>query len=97
MSNLDYKEFYQRNLPHFQPKGATLFITFHLAGALPKHVIEKLRNEQNNLKQLIAKTRSSDQKERDAIKLQFARRRFEIIETSTSVIASNGGALLITY
>lgn len=82
MNNLDYKEFYQRNLPHIQPNGATLFITFHLSGALPKQVIEKLRHEQNDLKQLLAKTRSNDQKERDAIKLQFARRRFEIIETS---------------
>jgi len=30
-------EKYRRNLPHFQPDGATLFITFRLHGTLPLH------------------------------------------------------------
>ncbi|MGC9950333.1 MAG: hypothetical protein ABSF64_28545 [Bryobacteraceae bacterium] len=28
---------YRRNLPHFQPDGAALFITFRLHGTLPLH------------------------------------------------------------
>jgi putative transposase len=42
MSKLDYKELYRRNLPHIQPPGATLFVTFRLAGSLPRHVLEAL-------------------------------------------------------
>jgi len=45
MSRLSYKLYYQRNLPHFQPFGATLFITFRLAGSLPKEVMLRLEEE----------------------------------------------------
>lgn len=38
LSNLEYKEQYRRHLPHFQPPGATLFITFRLADSLPVEV-----------------------------------------------------------
>ncbi len=37
------EEFYRRKLPHIQPKGATLFVTFRLAGSLPAAVIAQLR------------------------------------------------------
>ncbi len=40
----DYRLFYQRHLPHWQPPGATLFVTFRLAGSLPQGVIDKLRS-----------------------------------------------------
>lgn len=46
MSQLDYKPFYHRNLPHIQPPGAGLFVTFRLAGSLPKEVIEALFAEE---------------------------------------------------
>ena len=36
------EEFYKRKLPHIQPKGATLFVTFRLAGSLPRAVTEQL-------------------------------------------------------
>lgn len=36
-------EFYRRRLPHWQPPGATLFVTFRLAGSLPAAVVAKLR------------------------------------------------------
>jgi putative transposase len=42
MSPQDYKLYYQRTLPHYQPPGATLFITFRLAGSLPKEIIQRL-------------------------------------------------------
>ena len=44
MAPQQYKLFYQRNLPHFQPVGATLFITFRLAGSLPSEVLQSLRD-----------------------------------------------------
>lgn len=45
MSQFSFKNFYRRNLPHIQPEGATLFITFRLANSLPKEVVERLRIE----------------------------------------------------
>jgi putative transposase len=38
-------EFYRRNLPHWQPKGAEYFITFRLAGTLPKEVVLVLKEK----------------------------------------------------
>ncbi len=38
----EYRTFYRRHLPHWQPKAATLFVTFRLAGSLPREVIEAL-------------------------------------------------------
>ncbi|MCA9955230.1 MAG: hypothetical protein KC434_10960 [Anaerolineales bacterium] len=37
------EEFYKRKLPHIQPKGATFFVTFRLAGSLPQATIFELR------------------------------------------------------
>lgn len=45
MSPLDYKLFYRRYLPHYQPPGATIFITFRLAGSLPMKVMKQLAAE----------------------------------------------------
>jgi REP element-mobilizing transposase RayT len=45
MAKLDYKEFYRRNLPHFQPAGGTFFITFRLVGSIPRAVLERWRVE----------------------------------------------------
>lgn len=45
MSKLQYREYYRRHLPHFQPKGFTFFITFRLAGSLPVDIVERLTLE----------------------------------------------------
>ena len=45
MDNLKYKEFYTRNLPHFQPEGAIFSVTFRLAFSLPHTIKEKLKQE----------------------------------------------------
>lgn len=42
MSNLDYKPFYRQHLPHYQPPGATLFVTIRLANSLPILVLREL-------------------------------------------------------
>jgi putative transposase len=49
MKNLDYREYYRRNLPHHQPRGATLLVNFRLAGSLPTDVIERLKAETEDL------------------------------------------------
>ena len=49
MSHFEYKSSYRRNLPHIQPLGATFFVTFHLAGSLPKHILQKYKAEKLEL------------------------------------------------
>ena len=45
MSQFQYKKTYRRNLPHIQPRGATFFITFRLAGSLPQSLIDQWQKE----------------------------------------------------
>ncbi len=45
MGNLEYQFFYQRHLPHYQPPGATLFVTFRLANSVPAVVWQRLLEE----------------------------------------------------
>ena len=45
MSRDEFKPFYRRNLPHIQTPGATLFVTFQLAGSIPQHVLSQWRTE----------------------------------------------------
>ena len=40
-----YREYYHRHLPHWQPQGATFFVTFCLKGAWPHEVNELLLEE----------------------------------------------------
>ncbi len=43
--NKNTPQFYRRNLPHYQPPGATFFITLRLAGSLPKQTIINLQHQ----------------------------------------------------
>ena len=45
MSQDERKSFYRRNLPHIQTPGATLFVTFQLAGSIPQHVLAQWETE----------------------------------------------------
>ena len=42
---MNYRLFYRRHLPHYQPQGGTFFVTFGLAGSIPRPVLEKLLAE----------------------------------------------------
>ena len=44
--------FFRRKLPHWQPLGVPFFITYRLAGALPKDVINKLEKKRQQLQDL---------------------------------------------
>ncbi|HEY3875355.1 MAG TPA: hypothetical protein VGM92_07745, partial [Candidatus Kapabacteria bacterium] len=39
--------YYHRNLPHLQRENASYFVTFRLAGSLPREVIQKLKSGRN--------------------------------------------------
>jgi putative transposase len=71
MSRLDYQLYYERNMPHVQPPGATLFLTSRLAGSLPHPVVLRLQDEARQRDEAIAKI--TDGKERDRL-LDLAQR-----------------------
>ena len=41
----DYRFYYRRNLPHYQPERATLFVTFRLAGSIPSHIVREFADD----------------------------------------------------
>ncbi len=54
MSQFDYKPSYRRHLPHIQPPGATLFVTFRLAGSIPVEILCQLNEEQERIEKRLA-------------------------------------------
>jgi REP-associated tyrosine transposase len=52
MGHLDYQSSYRRNLPHVQPRGAIMFVTFRLAGSLPGGLVNQWKQERKWLKHL---------------------------------------------
>ncbi len=54
MSQLDYKFFYRRSLPHYQSPGATLFVTIRLDGSLPQAVLMELQAEAQRVEEALA-------------------------------------------
>jgi putative transposase len=62
MSTLDFKPFYRRNLPHVQPPGAVLFVTYRLADSLPRHLIQELLDERETAEKRIAALPKAEQK-----------------------------------
>lgn len=61
---LSYKHVYRRNLSHVQPPGATLFVTFRLAGSLPAEVLERWREEAKVREKLLASLPEGERDER---------------------------------
>jgi putative transposase len=52
MSNLQFRKFYRRRLPHIQIAGSIYFVTFRLKDSLPKEALEKLAEETAKIKKL---------------------------------------------
>ncbi len=79
---MEYKQFYRRKLPHRHSPGATLFVTFRLAGSIPKSVLEQWKQEKIWLEkegERLAKSGSVGQNQKDAF-LDFHRRWFARFE-----------------
>jgi REP element-mobilizing transposase RayT len=75
MTQFSYKNYYRRNLPHVQPEGATLFVTFRLANCLPLEVIHRLQEEKEQAERQIH--RIADEQERENQLALGQRRHFE--------------------
>jgi putative transposase len=79
---MEYKQFYRRKLPHIHSPGAILFVTFRLAGSIPKTVIEKWKQEKIWLEkeqQRIEKLSESENNQKEDF-LNFHRRWFAKFE-----------------
>jgi hypothetical protein len=59
----DAKIYYHRNLPHWQPPGAAIFLTCRLYGSLPENVIQQLKEAQRLVEREIHKANKIGQKD----------------------------------
>lgn len=66
MGNLDYRFFYRRHLPHFQPPGATLFVTFRLVGSIPQAILRELVAERQRVEAILDRIADPVERERRA-------------------------------
>jgi len=66
MSQFDYRPYYRRHLPHIQPPGATLFVTFRLAGSIPFEILCQFKEEQEQLEKRLAQIGNSAERARQA-------------------------------
>jgi putative transposase len=69
----EVKRFYRRNLPHYQPENATLFVTFRIAASLPREVVLKIMEEESALECRLSKL--ADRSERIRL-LNIQRKRY---------------------
>lgn len=74
MSTLEYQLTYLRHLPHIQPPGATLFVTFRLAGSIPVEAQERLLAEAAAIERRLDKV--ADVGERKRLAYQEQKRLF---------------------
>jgi len=66
MNPLAYKYLYRKNLPHIQPPGATLFVTFRLAGSIPAAVQQQLLEEARWSEKALERVSNSHERARQA-------------------------------
>ncbi|MEA3345020.1 MAG: transposase [Chloroflexota bacterium] len=66
MGNLEYRLFYRRHLPHIQPPGATLFLTFRLADSIPAEVLQQLLEESQRVETILENIPDSQERRRRA-------------------------------
>ena len=88
MNKDEYKEFYERRRPHIHPLGATLFVTFRLAGSIPQAVVKRhqaqkqwLDGQTSRLNRELATNPSTEAQNHQARLQEFHRAWFRECET----------------
>ena len=61
MRNLDYKPFSERHRPHIQPLGAIQFVTYRLAGSIPKETVREYKAKREWLEDELKRVRKTAQ------------------------------------
>ena len=92
MGLLRYQPFYRRHLPHIQPPGATLFVTFRLAGSIPARAQQRLRIEAEQREAALA--RIGDQHEREG--RAYAEQRRDFARWDAELDATRSGSLWLS-
>src|SRR6266436_5736876 len=77
LDRLGYESFYRRNLPHIQPLNTLLFLTFRLAGSLPREVLARMADE----RRLLEKALKNDSTESQSRFRELTRRHFAMLES----------------
>src|SRR5258708_32014815 len=77
MGELEYKEFYRRNLPHWQPLGGTLFVTCCLSGSIPQSTLDWYKKAKRHFLATASAFANSERAERE---LELQRQWFARIE-----------------
>ncbi len=57
VGTFEFQEFSRRHRPHFQPPGATLFLTYRLAGSIPQSTVRLYRAKKKWLEDAIQRAR----------------------------------------
>ncbi len=66
-----YRPFYKRHLPHHQPSDAVIFVTFRLAGSLPRTLVMQMEEEKEFWESVVNNPNSTPEQVQQAkIKLQ---------------------------
>lgn len=83
----EFKQFSRRKLPHIHPPGAILFVTFRLAGSVPKPVLQEWKSEKEWLEHELLRiareakeTDSIEARKHEARLIAFQRRWFSRFE-----------------
>ena len=72
--NLEFREYYRRNLPHIQTRGGTFLVNFRLAGSLPVEAVEQLQLEAEQLQKKLLNVK--DHRERLLLRNREQRKLF---------------------
>jgi REP element-mobilizing transposase RayT len=60
MTNLEYKQFTRRRRPHIHPPGARLFVTYRLAGSIPKSTVREYKAKKEWLENELSRVRLAE-------------------------------------
>ena len=64
---LEHKIYYKRNLPHYQPEDAILFVTYRLAFSLPSDLLEILISKRKEFDRKLIKVNPVERKKEEMI------------------------------
>jgi putative transposase len=76
------KTYYRRNLPHYQPPGATYFVTFRLAGSLPQEVLARLKEERAKAERQLLETGRKDEERMNQLRKRHFARFDKLLDTA---------------
>ena len=92
MRTLEYQRFYRWHLPHIQPPGATLFVTFRLAGSITADVLQRLRRDAEQREAALACIGDHQERERRG----YVEERRHFARWDTELDAARSGSLWLS-